>query len=345
MHSSRRVATAALPLLLVCTSLAPLAAQSASKAPAKAPPAKGAPVAAPPPKGAGYVAIDSVKLMADLSAISADSMDGRRTGTAGNIRARAYILGQFRAAGLSPFTQRFAFQFSVARPGATTVMGTNLIGYQEGTKHPDRYIVLSAHYDHLGNKNGVIYNGADDNASGTAGVLAIARWLKDNPPENSVVIALFDGEEQGLLGSLDFIAHAPIPLDRIAANVNLDMVGRNAKGELWAAGATPWPVMRPLLDGLVGTAPVTLKLGHDSGKGKNDWTQQSDQGPFHTARIPWVYFGVEDHPDYHQPGDKFAKIEPGFFVHSVRTIAEFVHRLDAGLDPVIAAKQRGPVGK
>jgi Zn-dependent M28 family amino/carboxypeptidase len=278
-------------------------------------------------------------------------MDGRRIGTAGNIRARAYILRQFLAAGLSPFGQRFTHPFTVSRPGGPTagppggtMIGTNLIGYHEGTKHPDRYLVVSAHYDHLGNRNGAIYNGADDNASGTAGVLAIARWLKDNPPENSVIIVLFDGEEAGLLGSLEFVAHPPVALDRIFANVNLDMVGRNVKGELWAAGATPWIVMQPLLDGLIGTAPVILKLGHDSGKGKNDWTQQSDQGPFHTARIPWVYFGVEDHADYHQPGDTFAKIEPGFFVHSVRTIAEFVRRLDQGFDAVVAAKARGPIG-
>ena len=124
-------------------------------------------------------------------------MDGRRIGTAGNIRARAYILRQFLAAGLSPFGQRFTHPFTVSRPGGPTagppggtMIGTNLIGYHEGTKHPDRYLVVSAHYDHLGNRNGAIYNGADDNASGTAGVLAIARWLKDNPPENSVIIVL-----------------------------------------------------------------------------------------------------------------------------------------------------------
>jgi len=295
-------------------------------------------------KGIGYAGIDSVQLLTDLAAISADSMDGRRTGSAGNIRARAYILRQFLAASLSPFSQRFTFSFTVARQGGTTT-ATNLVGYHEGTKHPDRYIVLSAHYDHLGNKNGVIYNGADDNASGTAGVLAIARWLKEHPPENSVIIAMFDGEEQGLLGSKEFVTHPPVPLDKIVANVNLDMVGRNANGVLWAAGATPWTVMRPLLEGLIPTAPVTLKLGHDSGTGQENWTQQSDQGPFHTARIPWVYFGVEDHPDYHQPSDKFAKIEPGFFVRSVRTIAEFVHRLDQGLESVVAAKTRSPAGK
>ncbi len=341
MHLSLRLAV----LTTVLCALTPVA-HAQQKAPQKSPSkAPAAPAPAPElTKGVGYPAIDSIRLIADLSALSADSMDGRKMGSAGNIRARAYILRQFQVAGLAPFAQRYTYPFTALRPGGTT-QGTNLIGFVEGTRRPDRYIVLSAHFDHLGSKNGVIYNGADDNASGTAGVLAIARWLKDNPPENSIIIALFDGEEQGLLGSNEFVNHSPVALDKIAADVNLDMIGRNARGELWAAGATPWIVMHPLLDAMIPTAPVTLKLGHDSGTGKNNWTQQSDQGPFHVARIPWVYFGVEDHPDYHQPGDKFAKIPPGFFVSSVRTIAEFVRRLDRGIEPVVAAKLRGPAGK
>ena len=349
MTRSRRLALV-LPSLGLMTALAAapavptdglvLRAQSSSTAP----PAAGQGKSRAAAKGIGFPAIDSLPLIADLAALAADSMDGRRLGTAGNIRARAYILRQFLAANLSPFAQRFTFAFTAARAGGTST-GTNLVGFHEGTKHPDRYIVLSAHYDHLGNKNGAIYHGADDNASGTAAVLGIARWLKDHPPENSVIIALFDGEEQGLLGSKEFVTRSPVALDKLVANVNLDMVGRNTKGELWAAGATPWPVMRPLLDALAATAPVTLKLGHDSGTGQENWTQQSDQGPFHTARIPWVYFGVEDHPDYHQPSDTVGKIEQGFFVRSVRTIAEFVRRLDQGLDPVVAAKARAAADK
>ena len=226
-----------------------------------------------------------------------------------------------------------------AKTRAAEFNGVNLAGIVRGTKHADRYIVVSAHYDHLGVRNGVIYNGADDNASGTAAVLAMAAWFKRHPPENSIVFALFDGEESGLLGAKAFLENPPVPLERIIADVNLDMVSRNVKGELYASGATPYPVMKPLLDSIAAIAPVKLLLGHDTGVGENNWIQQSDQGPFATKKIPFVYFGVEDHPDYHKPGDKVGHIEPGFYYHCVQTIAEFVRRLDMGLDRVAAVRE------
>jgi Zn-dependent M28 family amino/carboxypeptidase len=193
---------------------------------------------------------------------------------------------------------------------------------------------VSAHYDHLGAANDVIYNGADDNASGTAAVLAMAQWFKAHPPENSMIFALFDGEELGLLGAKAFVEKPPVPIERIIAIVNSDMVSRNVKGELYAAGTSVYPVMKPLLDSIAAVAPVKLLLGHDTGTGSSNWIQQSDQGPFATKKIPFVCFGVEDHPDYHSPGDRVEHIEPGFYYRSVRTIAELVRRLDLGLDRV-----------
>ncbi|MEA3247879.1 MAG: M28 family peptidase [Gemmatimonadota bacterium] len=174
-----------------------------------------------------------------------------------------------------------------------------------------------------------MYPGADDNASGTCAVLAIAAWLQAHPLGHSVIVALFDGEEGGLRGSRAFVASPPVPLDRIVANVNLDMVGRNVNHELYAAGATPWPRMRPLLEATAKASAITLKMGHDSGGGHEDWTNQSDQGSFETKKIPWVYFGVEDHPDYHKPTDFPDRVMPGFFYQNAVTIADFLRRLDA----------------
>ena len=284
-------------------------------------------------------ALDSARLIADLSALAADSMEGRRIATPGGARARAYLLRAFTRIGLAPVRDSFPAPF-VAKTRAAELIGVNLVGMIRGTKHADRYLVVSAHYDHLGVRNGVIYNGADDNASGTAAVLAMAQWFKSHPPENSVIFALFDGEETGLLGAKAFLEKPPVPIERIVANVNLDMVSRNVKGELYASGASPFPVMKPLLDSIAAIAPVKLLLGHDTGVGESNWIQQSDQGPFDTKKIPFVYFGVEDHPDYHKPGDKVEHIEPGFYYRCVQTIAEFVRRLDLGLDRV-AAVQRG----
>ena len=111
------------------------------------------------------------------------------------------------------------------------------------------------------------------------------------------------------------------------------MVSRNDKDELYAAGASPYPQMRPLLEALVPRAAVTLRLGHDTGGGQDDWTSQSDQGAFHAAKIPFVYFGVEDHPDYHKATDDVERIQPSFYYRAVRTIGGFVEALDRSTIP------------
>jgi hypothetical protein len=287
-------------------------------------------------------AIDSARLVTALSVLSADSMEGRRIGTPGGARARTYLKRSVDYAGLTPIGGSLEQPFT-ARGRGGEVQGVNLIGVVRGTAFPDRYIVVSAHYDHLGVrgpgvKGDSLYNGADDNASGSASILSLASWFAAHPPENSLLFVWFDGEEQGETGSKYFVDHPPVPLVSIIADVNLDMVSRNAKGELYAARATPWPVMRPLLDSLVEIAAVTLKLGHDSGIGQENWIHQSDQGAFADKKIPFVYFGVEDHPDYHKPSDSFDHIQPGFYFRATMTIAEFVRRLDLGLGRVAAIR-------
>ena len=273
--------------------------------------------------------LDSAQLVRDLFVLAADSMEGRRIGTPGGARARAYLGARLRQIGIAPFSDSLSIPFKTAGRGGAGLAGTNLIGVTRGTREPGRFIVLSAHYDHVGMRNGQFFPGADDNASGTSAVLAIATWLMTHPPAHSVIIALFDGEESGLLGAKAFVAAPPVPLDQIVADVNLDMVGRNEKGELYVAGGTPNPVLRALIAATVAVAAVKLKPGHDSGGGHEDWTNQSDQGAFQAKGIPWVYFGVEDHPDYHKPTDFPSRIEQSFFFRSASTVAEFVRRLDA----------------
>jgi len=288
--------------------------------------------------------LDSARLMSDLSALSADSMEGRRFGTPGGARARAYLLRAFARIGLQPPPGGFSLPFSAQSRTGADIGGVNLVGVVRGTVHADRYIVVSAHYDHLGLRNGELFNGADDNASGTAALLAIAAWTVAHPPQNSMLFAWFDGEESGLLGAKAFLRHPPVPLDRIVADVNLDMVGRSAAGELFAAGATPWPIMRPLLEGVADSALVKLRLGHDSGGGQDNWTNQSDHGVFHEHGIPFVYFGVEDHPDYHRATDRVERIPPSFYYRSARTIADFARRLDQSAEPVARARAAGAPG-
>lgn len=273
--------------------------------------------------------LDSARLVADLFRLAHDSMGGRGAMTAENAKARAWLVGEFRRIGLEPVAGEFAHPFAMPRRNrADSVRGANVLGMLRGTRTPERVLVVSAHYDHLGTRNGQVHNGADDNASGTATVLAIAAHFKAHPPASTIVFALWDAEEVGLVGARAFVAAPPVPLARIAANVNLDMVSRLDKGELYAAGASHYPQVRPLLEGLVPDAAVTLRLGHDSGGGQDDWTSQSDHGAFHAAKIPFVYFGVEDHPDYHKPTDDPEKVPLGMFYAAARTITAFVDRLD-----------------
>ena len=273
---------------------------------------------------------DTAALLRVVRVLAADSMEGRLAGSPGSARARRYLLTRLRALKLEPL--QGSFEHSFALPGAAG-RGVNLLARLRGTRYPDRYLVLSAHYDHLGIRRGEIYNGADDNASGTAALLTIAEALCRKRPLHSVILAWFDGEEAGLLGSKAFLAESPVPKGSLLLEVNLDMVGHSEKGELWAAGAAHYPSLLPTLKAVAAQAPVRLRLGHDRpGKaGEADWTNESDQGPFHAAGIPFVYFGEEDHKDYHRPSDDPETLTPAFFAGAVLTILTAVRRFDAAL--------------
>ena len=282
--------------------------------------------------------------MVDVRILAADDMQGRLVGSEGGAKARAYLLGRLAEIGLAPaLGGGFEHSFQTTRGGAP-VTGVNLLGVISGTSGSDRALVLMAHYDHVGVRDGQIYNGADDNASGVAAVLAITASLKRQAPLHDVIVALVDGEEGGLSGARAMVADPAFKplLDRTVLAVNLDMVSRSDKNELYAAGGFRFPALKPYLQDVAAAAPVTLKLGHDDpAMGKDDWTSQSDHMAFHQIGKPWVYFGVEDHPDYHQPSDDFAVIPEDFFRRSVRTVELAVRTFDRRLETFAAESGGG----
>lgn len=293
--------------------------------------------AIPSSERAAQPAITSEALMRHVSILAADSMEGRRIGTPGSAKARAYLLREFAAAGLQPIGASYEMPFEAMGRDSSIRRGVNLVGMVRGTRHPGRHIVVTAHYDHLGIRDGQIYNGADDDASGTAALLELARWFRANPPENSIIFAAFDGEEGGLTGSREFVRQPPVPLASIALNVNMDMVGRNAQNELYAAGTSHYAFLRPLLDTVAVRAPITLRFGHDdpTGPRQDDWTTQSDHASFHRAGIPFIYFGVEDHPDYHRPTDDTERLMPTFFQGAVMTVLEALKVFDRNMEALV----------
>ena len=282
--------------------------------------------------------VDAARLLQDLRILSADEMQGRGVGTAGGEKARAHVAKRFAESGIKPFGNSYLqpFAFSVgdksdglSMPAGKTFNGVNVIGFIEGKKLQDKYIVVSAHYDHEGVKSGEIYNGADDNASGTAALFALARYFSKNKPSHTIIFAAFDAEESGLRGSRAFVSAPPVAKEKIALNVNLDMVSRSERRELYAAGAHHYPQLKPTLERVARKAKIKLLLGHDRPElASGDWTNQSDHAAFHGARIPFVYFGVEDHADYHRPTDDFENIDQEFYVRAVETILEAVRWLD-----------------
>jgi Zn-dependent M28 family amino/carboxypeptidase len=280
------------------------------------------------------VRVDSAQLIRDVSALAADSMEGRRTGTPGGERARRYLLQRFREIGIAPLGQEFEHRFTFVGRDSVRYLGVNLVGHVRGTAHPERYVVVTAHFDHLGVRNGQIYNGADDNASGTAALLALASHFRANPPRHSVVFAALDAEEMGLQGARAWVADRPVPHERILANVNMDMISRNDRNQLYAAGTFHYPALRPFVETVAARSGVSLLMGHDRPDlpPGDDWTNSSDHGAFHAVGIPFIYFGVEDHPDYHRPTDVFENIQPAFFVRAAATVLDFVREVDRGLD-------------
>lgn len=280
--------------------------------------------------------VDEEQLISDLKFLSADELEGRLTGTDGNRLAREFIEQRFDSLNLSTFGDSYQHLFNHVNPGSGDefIDAVNLIGYSEGTVNPERYIVVTAHYDHLGMSDQEIYNGADDNASGTAALLATARYFSQNQPQNSIVFIALDAEEQGLGGARWFVENPVMPLDRIVMNVNMDMISANFENEIYAAGTSHYPFLEPIIKAVAVNSEVNVQFGYDSEEWPMDWTMSSDHGPFHEKRIPFIYFGVVDHPNYHQPTDTFENTNPDFLVDASEMIVRIIEALDLNLDTV-----------
>jgi acetylornithine deacetylase/succinyl-diaminopimelate desuccinylase-like protein len=258
-------------------------------------------------------------LMEDVGILAADDMLGRETGTEGEEKAAAYIIQEFEELGLMPFESigsfKQAFPFTAnphfdATHGHPTgdSEGHNIVAYMD--KGGDDYIVLGAHYDHLGMGGPfslapeivAIHNGADDNASGVAGMFSILRHLKDVKMESNILVIAFSGEEFGLWGSKYFVSNLPVAKDDIRFMVNLDMIGRlSAEKELVVNGAGTSNVWDDVLRDANEDLGLQL-IKKSSGSGP------SDHSVFYRDSIPVLFFFTGQHEDYHKPSDDAEKL-------------------------------------
>jgi hypothetical protein len=199
----------------------------------------------------------------------------------------------------------------------------NVAGYLPGTT--DEYVVIGAHYDHLGlgeqfslapSLAGTIHPGADDNASGTAGVIELARWFAAQPKQKRGILFLtFAGEELGLLGSSYFVNHPTLPLDKDVTMINMDMIGRVRDGKVFIGGVGTGTTLKKLLE------EVTPKYGlhidySEAGYGSSDHTS------FTTKQVPVLFFFSGLHADYHKPSDTWDKIDAPDAAKVLQLVAE-----------------------
>ncbi len=282
--------------------------------------------------------INSAELLKHIEFLSSDGLAGRKPLSAGSMEARKYILDELtgldNVQALYPdFVQRFSF---TGRNQTKYEDAANLVAFIPGSSSR-KVIVVTAHYDHVGigrpdAAGDSIYNGADDNASGTAALLVLADYFSKNRPLHSMMFVALDAEEMGLRGAKALVADFPYPLDQVLLNVNMDMLSRSDKNELYASGTHHNPQFKPILEKAAAGSNPTLKLGHDTpGTGRDDWTNASDHGAFFEKKIPHIYFGVEDHQDYHKPSDEFKNIQPEFYVNAVNLILRCILALDTEL--------------
>ncbi|MFB9056039.1 M28 family peptidase [Mariniflexile ostreae] len=269
----------------------------------------------------------ATNLLKHIELLSSDQFEGRRTGSNGGIKAQKHIIDQFIDLQVLPLGKSYEqpFKFVDKRK---TYHATNILGYIKGTTLPEKYIVISAHFDHEGIKNGHIYNGADDNASGVSALFSFAEYFKSHPPKHSVILAAFDGEELDLQGSKFFIKNPIVPLKNLIVNLNMDMISRSDNHILFAVGTHYNTLLKEIVKNTQTPENIILATGHDGADVQENWTHASDHSSFHKKNIPFLYFGVEDHKDYHKPTDDYENIQPDFYINAVKTIIEVFKNID-----------------
>lgn len=275
---------------------------------------------------------DQKKLSQDFKALSSEVMAGRKTGTEGSRKARTFIIDRLKQLGVERLVPGYEQPFALTSGSmADGNGGVNVLAVIPGTKKET--IVISAHYDHIGSSNNRIFYGADDNASGTAALLAYAEYFKKNAPEHRIILAFFDAEELGLRGSEYFVNSPEAQKENIVLNINMDMVARGDNQKLFVCGTYHTPALKTPVEAIEIPEGVTLEFGKDlPTEDREDWTMLSDQGSFHRKKIPFLYFGVDDHPDYHKTTDTFEKVNLDFYAKSVETILRATLSLDTQID-------------
>jgi len=279
-----------------------------------------------PTKYLNLISEKNLKTM--LYVVASDEMEGRETGSKGQKKAGVYMIEQYKKNGVSfpkgaaDYYQHVPASFLNARRNENLPDSENIWAYIEGSEKPNEVLVISAHYDHVGIKNGEIYNGADDDGSGTVALIemakAFAKAKKDgHGPKRSILFLHVTGEEHGLHGSRYYSENPLFPIANTIADINIDMIGRRdvehakTNNYVYVIGADR--LSSDLHNIVVAQnekyTNVDLDFKFNDPKDPNHFYERSDHYNFAKHGIPSVFFFNGVHEDYHQKGDEPEKIE------------------------------------
>lgn len=269
------------------------------------------------------------ELIKHLTIIAGDEMEGRKTGEAGQKMAANYLRNFYKKLeiealpGTDDYFQKVPSEAMKRMFSPKLNDSENVVAYIKGSEKPDEYIVISAHYDHVGITNGEIYNGADDNGSGTTALLEMARMLQiayknGNKPKRSIVFLHCTGEEYGLHGSRYFVNSKIIPLENIVADLNVDMIGRrdfvyekNKKDYIYLVGSDKLSTELHDISEAMNKkyTNLTLDYTYNAEKHPEMIYYRSDHYNFAKFNIPVIFYYSGEHADYHKPTDTVDKID------------------------------------
>ncbi len=274
-----------------------------------------------------YESITAADLKKHLYIIASDEMEGRNTGSEGQKKAGRYMIAEYQKMGVShPKSMKNYYQtvpssYFGTRRGNTYPDSENILAFIEGTEKPNEIIVISAHYDHVGMKDGVIYNGADDDGSGTVALMEIAEAFNKakksgKAPKRSILILHVTGEEIGLVGSKYYSENPIFPLENTVANLNIDMIGRSdaenkGKNYVYVIGSEMLSSELKKINEAANNKMTKLELNYkyDDPKDPQRLYYRSDHYNFAKNNIPAAFYFDGIHEDYHKPTDDPDKID------------------------------------
>jgi len=268
------------------------------------------------------------RLRTNLTVIASDEMEGRETGSEGQKKAGRYIIEFYQKNGITfpkgatDYYQKVPAAFLNAKRNENLPDSENIWAFIEGSEKPDEIVVLSAHYDHVGIKNGEVYNGADDDGSGTVALMEMAAAFQKaknegNGPKRSILILHVTGEEHGLHGSRYYSENPLFPLQNTVADVNIDMIGRrddlhkDTNNYVYVIGSDylSTDLYKICEDINKEYTQLILDYKYNDRNDPNRFYYRSDHYNFAKHNIPSVFLFNGIHADYHKPGDDVSKIE------------------------------------